>query len=124
MASVLLATSGCGPNLGTPTSVSGKVVLDGQPLSGGTVSFVRTDGGPAEHRARMAKTDESGQYKIDKIYPGDYQVNVLPAVMPDPMKQSADLPFAPAGGAKMATKIGSDKATFDIQLTKQKTKQR
>jgi len=121
---VFLGTPGCGPNLGTPTSVAGKVMVDGQPLSGGTVSFVRTDGGPAEYRARQAKTDDSGQYRIDKIYPGVYQVNVLPAVMPDPMKQSADLPFGPVRGAKLETKIGSDQATFDIQLTKQRTKRR
>jgi hypothetical protein len=36
----LLALAGCGPSLGT---VSGKVLIDGEPLDGGVISFVPAD---------------------------------------------------------------------------------
>ncbi len=115
----LLGVAGCGPNLGTPSSVSGTVTVDGQPLEGGKVNFVRTQG-PVEQRSAQGTTDASGQYKIEKIYPGTYQVNVLPAVMPNPEKESAEMPFSPPPGGRLEAKIGPEKATYDIKLIKTK----
>ena len=57
---VCLITIGCGPggpNLGT---VTGKVTLDGQPVTNGLVTFTPVEGG----RAASGKTDASGQYDL------------------------------------------------------------
>src|SRR5690606_22638877 len=82
VAGVMIVSIGCGdtgPDLGTPVDISGKVTLDGQPLSDVTLNFYNSgEGVPAEQRAFQGKTGTDGTYSIEQVYPGAYQVSVQP----------------------------------------------
>ena len=71
---------GCSDDGRPPTyKVSGLVTLDGKPVEGALVSFMRTDNGP--HNA-VATTDASGKYELttfesrDGAVEGSYNVTV------------------------------------------------
>jgi hypothetical protein len=67
--------AGCGgSDHGVPISVSGKVTLDGQPLTELTVIYHNTGGLPAELRTQRARTDAQGTYSLAEVYPGDYTI--------------------------------------------------
>ena len=57
---VCLACIGCGPDGPDLGTVSGKVTMDGQPLTNGLITFEPEAGG----RASIGKTDSSGQYTL------------------------------------------------------------
>ena len=120
---------GCGgPGLGKPTTASGKVTVDGEPLSGATVAFHCTGERAAEYRSFTATTGGSGEYTIPHIYPGSYEVVVVEAASGtggaggDVGMASAlagqDLKPA-AGGELRAEVTADDGVVFDIQLTRQ-----
>ncbi len=60
---VCLACIGCGPDGPELGTVSGKVTMDGQPLTNGLITFEPEAGG----RASIGKTDSNGQYKLIRV---------------------------------------------------------
>jgi hypothetical protein len=126
---LLTLASGCGgPDLGSPATATGKVAVDGQPLSGATVTFHCVGERAPEFRTFTATTDDGGQYTIDKIYPGTYEVTVFEAA-PGTGGEEADAAMAtavagaglrPAAGGELQAEVDSDEVTFDIQLTRQR----
>ena len=62
-AAVLLAAAGCGPSY-SYAPVSGKVTLDGQPLSGVRVWFYPVTEGRDQPPYAMGTTDGSGVYNL------------------------------------------------------------
>ena len=119
---LVLLMLGCGPSRGTPTAVSGSVTVDGQPLAGAPLAFHALGEGPAEHRTFTAVTDSSGQYKIEPIYPGTYQVIVIERSGGHEADNEEDIlaanPLQPAEGGELRVEIGSDPAVYDIQLVR------
>jgi len=79
---LLLCASGCGASMGA--TVSGKVTLDGAPLTTGNVMFTPTGQGPAAG----GTINPSGVYEIttgteEGLPPGEYKVTVV-ATKPAP----------------------------------------
>lgn len=82
---VSLLAFGCsgGPSLPSPSSVSGTIKQKGKPYPNVVVGFVATSAGlPANARYASAKTDASGKYTVEKIYPAEYQVTLTEEVPP------------------------------------------
>ncbi len=121
---------GCGgPGLGSPTTATGKVTVDGEPMSGATVTFHCLGERAAEFRTFFATTDGSGQYTIDEIYPGTYSV-VAGEPAPgadgeDPGAVSAmgGDELKPADGGELSAEVTSDGVVFDVELTRQQVGQ-
>jgi len=109
---------GCGNSGAAPTAkVSGKVTVDGMPVSGAVVSFNPVSGGSSKGgRMANATTGSDGTYKLssfakeDGAMPGDYTVSVIG--MGVPMKYNdGSLP-------EMKKKVDSGKANvIDLPLT-------
>jgi hypothetical protein len=84
-----LIASGCGggPKFDPPVLVSGKVLLQGAPLTGGVVRFVPVKGDEA--RPGFGTIQPDGSFTAmthapdDGLIPGDYTVFVEPAEPPD-----------------------------------------
>ena len=120
---VFVVATGCGgEDLGKPAKVTGKVTVDGQPLSGAVVTFHCISGLPPEQRTQQATTGGDGAYELPTVYPGKYEVSVTPAPPPeisDPGRQPAIPPteYKPASGDQLTTEVNAD-MNFDIQLTK------
>ena len=70
VAAAVVALAGCGGGLKTG-SVRGKVTLDGEPITSGTVGFVAADG-----RVETAMIQPDGTYEIKKAPAGDVVVTV------------------------------------------------
>ena len=90
---LLLMISACGPRSG---SLSGKVTYKGEPLKGGTITFL----GPYTYSTDI-KID--GSYEIPKMYSGSYRI----AVETDSVKGeegSGPFTFKTPGGMKLPSK--------------------
>jgi hypothetical protein len=90
---LLAAFAGCGSQLGA--TVSGKVTLDGAPLTSGDVMFTPTGKGPAAG----GSIDSSGSYQLatgtdSGLPPGEYKVTVV-ATKPAPPAAANQPPPAP-----------------------------
>jgi len=96
---VLTSCKENGPAIGTTAPVSGKITVDGQPLTEGQVSFlpfdegIQTGGGTA-----AGKIDPSGGYKIftagkDGAPLGRYKVTVTPSMVPTGDNKMPVTPF-------------------------------
>lgn len=122
---LLVLTTGCGSDLGRPTTVTGKVTVDGQPLSGAAIMLHCQGERKAELRTFRGMTDSGGQYRIDKVYPGTYDVVIVEGAGAS-MKSEAGMQDAnpdqlvPATGGKMQIEVKSEKATFDLPLKRNK----
>jgi hypothetical protein len=81
---LLLAAAGCGGQ-GRPVKVEGVVTLDGQPLSGATVTFAPAEGG----RPASGRTDADGSFRLttfrsdDGALPGEYKVIIVVGEEPE-----------------------------------------
>ena len=77
LVTVTLCT-GCGNEL---VQVTGKLLLDGEPLREATVTFIRTDGGagrPASGFSRDDGTFQLTSYNVDDgLAPGEYKITVV-----------------------------------------------
>jgi hypothetical protein len=67
---ILLFTAGCGDAGPSPVKITGKVLLDGQPMSDGDIYFQSNDGRPPT----QTKV-EAGDYSLQAL-PGEYRVMV------------------------------------------------
>ncbi len=122
----LMGVPGCGPDLGTPTTLTGKVTVDGEPLSNAALAFHTTEEErPAEYRTFTAKTDAGGQYTVAQIYPGNYEVTVVDTSATsaeadaDAESALAGESFRPAGDSSdLTVRVGSQPTRFDIELTR------
>jgi hypothetical protein len=83
---LVLTLAGCAGK-DRPVKVSGRVTLDGKPVAGAAVLFLREGGnGPPAH----AETDEAGGFTLttfstgDGALPGDYRVTVAWEELPPP----------------------------------------
>jgi hypothetical protein len=79
LANVAVFLSGCGNGL---VPVDGKVLLDGEPIAGATVSFL-PEQGSGEARPANGKTDAAGVFRLrvpgmgEGAFPGRYRVAVM-----------------------------------------------
>jgi hypothetical protein len=104
---VLCCTLGCG---GSTSSVSGRVTLDGQPLTKGTITFNPTGDAPAA----IGQISSSGSYRLSvgtssSVAPGQYQVTIVATELVEPT------PTDPSPLPKMLTpEKYNDPATSDL----------
>lgn len=120
---LLVLATGCGSELGRPTTVGGKITVEGQPLSGATVMLHCLGERRAELRTFRSTTDSSGQYRIDKVYPGTYDVVIVETAAPnakDGMQNADPDQLIPADGGKMQVEVKSEKVVLDLSLKRQK----
>lgn len=119
--------AGCGPGLGTPHTVTGKITYQNEPLSHATINFAAQEGIPAEHRFKSATTGADGTYKIENVYPAEYQVAVIPAeASVEPTEDPGAMPAEPTGGkhplmkyandSPLRAKVEDGKTNFDFNL--------
>lgn len=112
LAVVAVFLSGCGNGL---VPVDGKVLLDGEPIAGATVSFLPEQGSAAARPAN-GKTDAAGLFRLrvpgmgEGAFPGRYRVAVM-LMKQEPLKAAkpAKGPAASAGeegdGGSQATAV-------------------
>ncbi len=88
----LLWLTGCGRPVG---SITGKVTYQGNPVKGGNISFVSTEGEPSQ----TSPLAEDGSYSIPRITGGEYKVVVetaslrpTPVPQPSPGKGKTKIP--------------------------------
>ena len=121
---LVFLVSGCGPGRGSPTAVNGSVTVDGQPLAHAPLAFHALGAVRAEHRTFTVVTDSSGQYKIEPIYPGTYQVIVIERSGAKGCEGDCDEniaianPLQPAEGGELRVELGAAPAVYDIQLVR------
>ncbi len=89
-------------------AVSGKVKLNGQPVVEGEIRFV--PGGELKDKAYSGALDESGNYKVPSIPPGEYAVTIAPKKTKIPARYGK----ANTSGLKFTVKKGTN--VFDIEL--------
>lgn len=100
--------------------MKGKVTVDGQPAADHMVTFNNTMGDvPAEHRSFQAKTSASGEYELQKVFPGEYDV-MITAPLGDSEKAVADpgTLIPESGGTTLKAKVGGEPLTFDCPMKK------
>jgi hypothetical protein len=131
----LSLASGCGKKLPPMSPVSGKVTVDGQPLTAGHVTLVPDVGIPTQDNAKdqpataglsSGTIGSDGTYKIttagkDGAPAGKYRVQVAPSMMP-----SGDAKVAPPRSFGQAfsdprntpLRIEVPSSNYDLKLTK------
>lgn len=62
----VVLTTGCGDGLPKRVPVSGKVIIDGEPLTFGNIRFV-----PEGHRSSYGKLDSEGRFSLSCFDEGD-----------------------------------------------------
>lgn len=107
---------GCGSGGPTMGKVSGKVTVDGQPLTKGTVTFIATD---SKNPNATGTIDASGNYTLQTTEPGDgavvgsYKVAISDV---DPNALNTEMPGMPAPVAKsVIAKSYLDANTSDLK---------
>ena len=103
--------------------VSGKVTLDGQPLSGATVMFV-----PEKGFAAAGTLQPDGTFRLISGRPGNgaviglHKVAVMPA---DPLLDARiPITFRSAETSGLSAEVKAGKNSFDFELTSDKVKQK
>lgn len=98
LAALLAVAAGCGTAEPKRTTVSGTVTYKGQPVTGGTITFVA---GPGVSGGGLIRGD--GTFFASGVPVGKVKV----AVQTSGLKTSAATPTAPAGTGDSANKAGS-----------------
>lgn len=120
---ILCCTLGCG---GSTSSVSGRVTLDGRPLTKGTITFSPTGNAPAA----IGQISSSGTYRLfvgtsSSVPPGQYQVTIVATELVEPTATDPSplpTPLTPekynnpaTSGLSAEVKAGSN--SFDFKLS-------
>jgi hypothetical protein len=127
---VLLSTpllAGCGSSVAV-VPVTGKVTVDGQPLTAGQVSLVPLEAKPGAV-ASAGAIDANGDYVIytggkTGAPPGKYKVTVTPAMLPSGDNKKPVIPFNQKFGDATKTTLSIDVVSspapgaYDLKLTK------
>jgi hypothetical protein len=131
----LITLIGCGSKGGkNNVPVSGRVTLDGEPLTtGGQVSFIPFDQGAGASETIGGTIDPSGGYKVfsggkEGAPPGRYKVTVSPSMTPvkDSGPAMPRMPFDQSFGDSSRTKLfvevkaDAPPGSYDLKLTKAK----
>jgi predicted small lipoprotein YifL len=129
----LAALVGCGNKGGkNNVPVSGKVTVDGDPVTSGQVSFLPFDQGAGPAEMTAGTIDPSGGYKVftggkEGAPPGRYKVTVTPSMVPQ--KDSNTMPMMPfdrtyadPSKTKLFVEVKADAppSSYDLKLTKGK----
>jgi hypothetical protein len=103
---MLALMTGCGqnPRSVAHTEVSGQVLFQGKPLSGGRVNFITVQGAFAS----SGKIDEKGHYQLQAPV-GDVQISVMNQKIPSQYQDPQ------TSGLKYTVKPGTQ--THDIELS-------
>jgi hypothetical protein len=131
----LLFAAGCGSSLKL-IPVSGKVTLDGQPLSGGQVTFAPLEtsstGEPDSKQppAPVGTIDSSGNYKVytngkEGAPAGKYKAVVTPSMVPmgdskGPPSVPFDKKYSSPKDSPLAIEVveGAAPGAYDLKMTK------
>ncbi len=73
------AVCGCGGETEISGNASGKVTLDGQAVTSGSISFISEDG-----KVGTADMGATGEYAMKDVVVGDYKVVISPPALPHP----------------------------------------
>jgi hypothetical protein len=119
--SLLALLVGCGQSGPKLVAVSGRVVIDGKPLTHGTVRFIPSEGPPA-----IAKLDHEGKFSLTTeeqpgCVAGQHAVEVFAneSVSEYENKQHAPPAYASAKTSGLAVTVSSPAEEQVIQLTTQ-----
>lgn len=108
---IALGIAGCDAGDG-PVPVTGRIMFDGQPLSGASISFVPDGSG----RQATGFTDAEGVFSLstvdpkDGAMPGKYKVIIQPSTPPAEVVVAASADEAMVAGAKAAAAKPKGKA--------------
>lgn len=122
LAASAVCWAGCGPQELPAGSLTGKVSLKGEPLSGGMVTIINSDTGIGA----SGEIDSSGRFRIDSARTGTYQVAIQPPAAPTPDEMAAGAkpessPIPPkyqdpqTSGLTATVNEGSNEANFDLE---------
>lgn len=148
---ILFTASGCGSTSAEPEFVSklvpvtGKVTLDGEPLSGVMINYLPAEGQPGGEIA-FGLTDETGTYTLqtqlagqspedsEGALPGNYRIYIHKLVLPDGSavpeglsdaeaeekgaKQLLSDQYSSPTTSKLTAVVGSGSTTNDLTLKK------
>jgi len=92
------SATGCGRKTAT---ITGKVTFKGQPLNGGVVAFLSTDGSAAS-----GLIDPDGMYTVAKVHVGEAKVTVQSMPTPPMMVNPMTVKPKPAGAAEDSDEAG------------------
>jgi hypothetical protein len=109
--------------------VSGKVTADGQPVSGGNVSFLAFDKEQKTGAMIAGQIDSTGGYVLftggkEGAPPGRYKVTVSPSMMPTGDNKMPTMPFNTKFSDALKTPLvvtvsaNAPPGTYDLKLTK------
>ena len=130
--------SGCGKNLPPMSPVSGKVTVNGQPLTAGQVALIPDVGIPTQENTKDQPTTvglsagtigSDGSYKIstagkDGAPAGKYRVSVTPSMVPSGDGKTAppsgfNQKFSDTRNTPLKIEVPSSAAgAYDLKLTK------
>jgi hypothetical protein len=69
---LLLLLNGCGMGEPATGQVTGKVLVGGEPLRSGTITFV-----DAQHQRAYSGISPEGKYRVSKLAPGPAQITLV-----------------------------------------------
>lgn len=100
------------------SSVTGKVTLNGKPVTAGQISFIPPDG-----HSYQAEIQPDGSYRVDEVFPGECVVLIYPPPVNEPEKhmrikelQGKEEPKAPAKAPAFPPKY-SELTQTDLRFT-------
>jgi hypothetical protein len=123
----LIFSLGCGRNDGIPDTVpvSGKVTVDGEPVTAGQVSLFAFDKEQKTGAQITGKIDPSGGYVLytggkTGAPPGRYKVTITPEMVPTPDKKMFSVPFNTkfTDVARTPLMLQVPSSEYDLKLTK------
>jgi hypothetical protein len=117
---VFLALVGCGDGRPARVPVSGQVLIDGQPLTFGTIRFI-----PAGHRASQGAIDSSGRFTLscysenDGAVPGKHRIEVTACerVKPTLLRWHAPKRYQDQATSGLSQEISGPTEDLTIELT-------
>ncbi|NLE38158.1 MAG: hypothetical protein GX621_09065 [Pirellulaceae bacterium] len=120
LAVLLACVSGCGDGRPSRVPVSGQVLIDGKPLTLGTITFV-----PADARSAVAQIGPDGRFTLATFEPGDgvmlgtFDVSVLAveSLTPKSLRWHAPKNYADPNTSGLKETIDGPTDSLVIKLT-------